>query len=216
MRVSVDEQLMEADSIFIGHFLESRSVLIEEEQIATQMVFKLTKEFGLNSDLFGLEEIFVHYPGGSWEGQTLAIEGVPSFNVGEKVVILARNIENRLWGLNLALGSFRVVNYGKETLLINGVFTDDPLVSQLLLEEFEGKVKSIKGMSLKTVQALPESILDQSNQGKKRSIASVVTPEENKLEEPARPTTFWLLAFLAISGAVTVHLMRTADNSRRK
>ena len=200
-RVSVEEQLDEADGIFIGHFLEQKSLVVEDGSIATQMTFRLSKEYGLDSQLFGLEEIFVHYPGGTWEGESLVVEGVPQFNSGERVVILAKNIDNRLWGLNLALGSYRVINYGNETLLVNGVFPNDPKVSQIKVSDFEHKVKRIKGLNLKVVKR-HELEKVQQNQGKNRSIASIAGPEENDLEESSRSETFWPLICLAVVGAI--------------
>lgn len=200
-RVSVEEQLDEADGIFIGHFLEQKSLVVEDGSIATQMTFRLSKEYGLDSQLFGLEEIFVHYPGGTWEGESLVVEGVPQFNSGERVVILAKNIDNRLWGLNLALGSYRVINYGNETLLVNGVFPNDPKVSQIKVSDFEHKVKRIKGLNLKVVKR-HELEKVQQNQGKNRSIASIAGPEENDLEESSRSETFWPLVCLAVVGAI--------------
>ncbi len=202
MRTSIDNQLKEADSVFIGHFLEQRSVQVEDGQVATQMVFKLSKEFGLNSELFGLEEILVHYPGGTWEGQTVAVDGVPTFSSGEKVVIMAKNIDNRLWGLNLALGSFKLINYGKETLLVNQVFPKDPKVSQIRLIDFEMKVKGVKGSSLKTVRSLENHEKAKKAQGKNRSIASIDESLDNSEEASSQSSTFWLLVSLGIAGAL--------------
>lgn len=201
LRVNVDQQIEQSDSIFIGHFLSQKSIRVEDGTLATQMTFQLTKEYGLNSELFGLEEILVHYPGGSLDDETVRIDGVPQFNVGEKVALLAKTIDNRLWGFNLALGSFRIINYGNETLLVNGVFPNDREVSQIKIDAFERKVKSIKGSSLKVVKSLDVPVRPAS-QGKNRSIASIESPEENELEESSRPNNFWLLAFLAIAGAV--------------
>lgn len=202
MKASVETQLKEADSVFIGHYLEQKSIRTEDGQIATQMVFKLSKEYGLNSDVFGLEEIFVHYPGGSLEGENVLVDGVPTFSSGEKVVIMARNIDNRLWGLNLALGSFKLINYGKETLLVNQVFPQDPQVSQIKLNDFEMKVKSIKGLNLKSVQSLDAPSKAQSSQGKNRSIASIDDSSENRDEPSSQSGTFWLLVSLACAGAL--------------
>ncbi|HLT22680.1 MAG TPA: hypothetical protein VKZ84_04525, partial [Bacteriovoracaceae bacterium] len=41
IRVSVEDQLKASDSIFIGHFLEQKSIVVEDGTIATQMTFKL-------------------------------------------------------------------------------------------------------------------------------------------------------------------------------
>lgn len=201
-RVSLDDQLKEADSIFVGHFLEERSVQVEDGSIATQMVFKLSQEFGLHSELLGLEEIYLHYPGGTWEGQRIVIDGIPRFSPGERVAILAHTIDNRLWGLNLALGSYKILNYGKETLLVNGVFPKDREIGQIKILDFERKVKKIKGSSLKVVKSQNSIEEKDKTKGKNRSIASIPGAEENTNEETSQPGPFWLLVFLASAGAL--------------
>lgn len=202
-RVSIPQQLAEADSVIIGHYLEEKSIQIEDGTIATQMVIKLSQEFGLNSELLGLEEVYLHYPGGSWNGERTFIEGTPRFIVGERVAILARHIDNRLWGLNLALGSFKVLSYGKETLLVNGVFPEDPELGQIAITDFENMVKEVKGSSLKWVKAHQSMNEKLTSKGKNRSIASIDTIEENESETSSQPGPFWLLVFLAVAGAFT-------------
>ncbi|HLT22024.1 MAG TPA: hypothetical protein VKZ84_01205, partial [Bacteriovoracaceae bacterium] len=116
---------------------------------------------------------------------------------------------NRFWGLNLAMGSYKIVNYGKETLLINNVFPNDPQNSQIALSDFEQKVKDIKGSSLRVVQSLELMEQNGSSEGKNRSIASIDSPEENELEQASRPGTFWLLVFLGLAGAITSYRVKS-------
>lgn len=60
----VDQQLRQADGVFIGHYLKKTFIELEDGSIATQMVFKMKKEVGLQSELLGMDEVFIHYPGG--------------------------------------------------------------------------------------------------------------------------------------------------------
>lgn len=206
--VSMEDQMGEADGIVLGHYLKSRSVRLDDGTIATQMIFKLKKEWGLQSELFGMDEIIVHYPGGSVGEETVRIQGVPRFMMGEKVVLFTKNVGGRFWGLNLGLGTFKVINYGTETLLINSIFPQDTKVSQVKLEDFERKVRRIKGSNLKIVMSpqyfedeegrIPASVED----GKKRAVASTPEAEDNKDEQPS-PSTFWLITLLALAGALS-------------
>lgn len=201
---SIDKQLKEADGVFIGHFLKSKSVTLEDGKIATQMIFRLTREHGLQSDVFGIDELIVHYPGGKIGDQVVRVHGVPSFVSGEKVALLIKNVDNRYWGLNLGLGSFKVVNYGKDTMLINSLFPHDPQVGQMPLSNFEDSLKNIKKSGLKVVETYiemenarsPASIL-----GKNRSIASNSEELENKEPRPLW-NSYWLVSILAILGGL--------------
>jgi hypothetical protein len=213
--VSIEDQMHEADGIVLGHYLKSRSVKLEDGIIATQMIFKLKKEWGLQSELFGMDEIIIHYPGGSIGEETVKIQGVPQFLMGEKVALFTKNVGGRFWGLNLGLGTFKVINYGTETLLINSIFPQNNNVSQVKLEDFEHKVRRIKGSNLKIVMS-PQYFEDEDGripasleEGKKRAVASTLEAEDNKDEQPSL-STFWLITLLALAGALS-RLLREKD-----
>lgn len=208
---SVDQQIKEADGVMIGHFLKQQTIKLDNGQLATQMVFKMNKEQGLQSELFGMDELIVHYPGGELDGMTVKVEGVPRFVPGEHVVLMIKNYQDRYWGLNLGFGTFKVVNYGKGPLLVNTIFPEDSRVGQISLNDFEKKVRFIKGGSLKVVHAplyqteednydsrAPASIEEE---GKNRAIASDTDQEEN-IQEQSQFNTLWLLGFLAMLGGI--------------
>lgn len=207
---SVDQQLKQADGIIIGHFLKSKSVELESGKLATQMIFKMKKEHGLQSEQFGMDEVIVHYPGGKMGDVRVEVQGVPKFVPGEKVVIFIKSVKSRYWGLNLGMGTYKVVNYGKENVMVNSLFPHDPKMGQVKLEEFEREVRIIKGEYLKIVRDIsyvPENI-DQKevrspasvSEGKMRAIASEKEEVDNN---PASSSlrTFWLVGILAFLGA---------------
>lgn len=210
-RQSVQQQIKEADGIVIGHYLRSKSVRLENGSIATQMIFKMNKEMGMQSEFFGIDEVIVHYPGGKLNGETVKVEGVPSFVPGEKVVLMIKSHKDRYWGMNLGFGTFKVINYGNETMILNTLFPSDRSVGQMKLEEFERSVKKIKLSSLRTVVVpayqseedrkdelrVPASIIEE---GKNRAIASKTEEQENT-KEPVFKTA-WLIVLLAGLGGL--------------
>lgn len=200
----VDRQLQEASGVLVGHFLKKKSVRLENGRIATQMVFKAQQEWGMNTDQFGMTEVIVHFPGGQIDEEHSQVQGVPTFVVGEKVAIMTKTFENRYWGLNLGLGTFKVVNYGKKTMLINSLFPEHPEVGQLRLEDFRALVRDIKGEGLKVVRTeVPSLVRAPASvpEGKNRSVASKDVEGENT-EEPSGPSTLWLAMILALAGGV--------------
>jgi len=217
---SMDEQISDADGIIMGHYLRSKSVQLEDGSLATQMIFKMNKEVGMQSELFGLDEIIIHYPGGTMGDQTVKVEGVPNFISGEKVVIMVKSSHDRFWGMNLGFGTFKVINYGKERMVVNTLFPNDRRVGQVNLEQFEKNVKRIKGSGLKVVRApeyptekhaverLPASEIEE--EGKNRAIASIDEAEENITGRPVFNTA-WLVFILAILGGL-FRLNRQKDN----
>lgn len=211
IQVPVEEQIQEADGLIQGHFLKKNSIKLENGMIATQMHFELKKEVGLNSDFFGLKEVIVHYPGGILEDESTRVEGVPEFVEGEKVLLLLKNKNNRFWGLNLSYGSFKVVNFGRSTMVMNYLFPEQANAGQLKLEHFERIVRDIKGSSFKVVQnqtQVEEKVAESS--GQNRSIASIEEQGENKESRPERPV-FWLIAFLSLMGGLYRWSQRQAN-----
>ena len=212
----ISQQIKEADGIIIGLFLKSKSVKLESGTIVTQMVFKMNKEFGMQSDLFGMDEVIIHYPGGTVGAESIRIEGVPEFVPGEKIALMVKSVQDRYWGMNLGFGSFKVLRYGRETLLINYVFPGDPKVSQMKLEDFEKTVKLIKGRSLRVVLS-PDFSADKKvvaprvpaskEAVKARSTASHSFEEKDREEASAMETdnnisVLWLIGLLSLMGGV--------------
>ena len=207
----ISQQIQESDGIVVGHYLRKKSIRMEDGTIATQMIFKMNKEIGMQSDLFKMDEIIVHYPGGKIKDEIVKVEGVPSFSPGESVIVMIKSHQDRFWGMNLGFGTFKIVNYGKETMVVNNLFPEDPTAGQIQLEAFEKRVREIKGEALKVVKSevqSPEELVGQQSrrpasiqeEGKNRAIASHDVQEEN--EDGLRLSSLWLLLTLALMGGI--------------
>ena len=205
---SVDKQLKSSDGVFIGHYLKKKYIELEDGSIATQMVFKMKKEYGLQSQLLGMDEVLIHYPGGRWEDKIVVVDGLPEFIPGEQVVIFTKSVNNRYWGLNLGMGTYKVVRYGSDPMMVNTIFPHEPSMGQIRLDEFEKKVREIKGGSMKIV-SLPQYPIERDREdrqpashpeGKNRTVAGDSEEEENKAAENGFHP-MWLLAFLGVMGA---------------
>lgn len=209
----IEQQIKKSDGVFQGHYLSSKTIRLEDGKLATQMIFKMNREQGLQSDFFGMDEVIVHYPGGSLEGQTVRVDGVPKFTEGEKVVLFIKSVQNRYWGMNLGFGSFKVVNYGNEVMLMNYIHPHHPQIGQVKLQYFEQSLKKIKGSGLKTVHLpeypsendkekvnrMPSSI---SEEGQNRAIASKTEQSDNREGDQASTNIYWLMAALGFLGGV--------------
>jgi hypothetical protein len=205
----VEQQIKESDGIVIGHYLRKKSIKLDDGTLATQMIIKMNKEVGMQSDLFGMDEIIVHYPGGKIGDRHVQVEGVPEFVPGENVVLMIKSYQDRYWGMNLGFGTFKLINYGHDKLIVNSIFPGDRNVGQMKLEEFETKVKLIKGSGLRVVMATsypsesddaPERAPASVREGKNRAIASNSEQEENR--EGQSMNTMWLVLILAGMGGL--------------
>lgn len=205
----IEQQIRESDGVFQGNFLRSKTVELENGSLATQMIFKMTKETGLQSDFFGLDEVIIHYPGGSLGDRHVKVDGLPEFVPGEKVVLFIKNVENRYWGMNLGFGTFKVINYGNEVMLVNFIYPHHPQIGQVNYQYFERALKKIKGSSFKTVQTLqyptaPQQLKPQrlpASERQNRTLASNSEQLDNEGDRPYFPM-FWLIFFLGLTGGL--------------
>jgi hypothetical protein len=216
----VEQQVKEADGIVVGHFLRKKYVKLDGGGTATQMIFKIKQESGMQSDLFGMDEIIIHYPGGKLGEEVVKVEGVPEFVVGENVVVMIKSYKDRYWGMNLGFGTFKVVNYGNNRMIINTLFPEDRRVGQMKYDDFEKTVKAIRGSSLKIVTSqINPSEMDNGllnrvpasvPEGKNRAIASQSEEVENNISHGVN--TLWLVFILAMMGGIFRFLRQKEAN----
>ncbi len=210
----LESQITEADGLLVGQFLKQEAVEFENGTIATKMYFKVDKEHGLQTDVFGTDEVIVHYPGGMLAERGVKVDGVPSFMSGTPVVLMVKNIENRFWGMNLALGTFHIVKYGDEKYLINKVFPTHAGLGQTKYGDFEKLVRKIKGENLKIVHSREQfedseisrsiaSVTESEEVGNFRKVASETEKADNVEESSPMGQIWWLVGFLAFLGAVS-------------
>ena len=207
----VDQLIKEADGIIIGHYLRSKHVRLEDGSLATQVIFKMNLEYGIQSEFFGMEDVIVHYPGRKLVGEDAKIEGTPDFITGESVVLMIKNGHERFWGLSGGLGTYKLINYGKNKVLINSIFPDHSELGQIKLEEFEKLVREIKGTGLKLVYSLDH--LEEISLKKRERLpashssedSSIVASGQKMKEENMASTgtnNLWLLVTLACMGGL--------------
>jgi hypothetical protein len=209
--IPFDQQIKEADGIIVGHYLRRKSIQLEDGSIATQMIFKMNLEYGVQSEFFGMEEVIVHFPGGTFNGRNVKVETTPDFVSGENVVLMIKNSFDRFWALNNGIGAFRLINYGKNKVLINSIYPDNGEFGQVKIDDFEKSVREIKGTGLKMVHSL-EQLEEESLKKRDRIPASgtskgpLLVVSGQKTEEEKIMTTgissLWLLMILASMGGL--------------
>lgn len=169
----------QAEGILIGTFLKEKVSVLENGEEATQMMIKIDEELGLQSENFGMDEVIVHYPN----------KHKPSFIPGERIAVLLKSVDNRFWGLDPEVNSFKIVHYDGVPLLIN------PQKKQISLTRFEESVKLAKGKSLNVVRTFQPEF--EGSPG--RTPASAASSEDDP--EESFPT-IWLVITLAFLGAL--------------
>jgi hypothetical protein len=211
--VPIEKLIERSDAIVVADYLGSKSIVLEDGMIATESRFRLDTEMGLAALEHGYRDILVYHPGGLANGVGQQVEGVPKFVIGEKNVLLLKSLEDgRLWIQGLAMGTFKMVRIGDDTLIINPIFPGDHRLSMIKFETFRLKVDFIKKQPLRAVDS-DKYVLEMEKTrnfvprpasratGKSRSVASLEASRENE-REPNVMDSFWLITMLSTLGVL--------------
>jgi hypothetical protein len=211
--VSLEKLLNSSDVIVVGDFLRSKSVIMEDGLVATEALFKVEKESGLDAEDFGLSEIKVYYPGGVGANVGTRVEGAPEFVAGEKnIVLLKQHDDGRLWVQSMALGTFKLVKIGTKTLAVNSVFPHHSELSNLEFHQFQKTVNKLKSKPLKDV--LSDKYFSELKKSQSRHYSSSSTVSGNSRAIASKPVLsdnnqesqtlghVWLLGILALMGVL--------------
>jgi len=208
--VPLEKMLAPANAIVVADFMDSHAIELEDGTIATEARFRLEKEWGIEAEEYGISEIKVFFPGGEINGKGLHVEGAPRFVSGEKnILLLSQQDDGRFWVQGLAMGTFKVVRAGQETLIINSIFPNNTEISQITLDAFLRKVAAVKSSPVKEIASdkyARELVKSQqvTKGGPGRSIAST---EEAK-HEPNVLDSFWLVTMLTVMGVCVAWKVR--------
>lgn len=208
--IPLEKLAQSADAVVIGDFLQSKTIVLEDGLVATEALFKIEKELGVDAEEFGVTEVKVYYPGGKTKDAALTVEGAPQFVPGEKrALLLTQHTDDRLWIQGMALGTFKVVKIGQKTLVVNSVFPTYSELSNIEISQFQRKISTIKDRPFKEVfvdkyynefKKSKTRFVSQKD-GNSRSIASNVDSPENSNTSQTM-SSFWLLALLGVMGVL--------------
>lgn len=207
--VPIKKQVLESSGIVKGAVVTVNAEEDEKGRIITRVFLRADKWIGVKPISNHLE---IFYPGGQLGDRVQLVHGTPKFNEGEKVVLLLKENNEKLWIQNLALGKFMIKKYGTLDVLINSVFPNNPKVGQIPLSSFYELATNIKKKEFKErfkdKYELQKKKYAYQNIGKSgRSIAFV-----GKVEEAEEHFNIsWLIALFGLLGGVFTFIRRKQD-----
>ena len=200
--VSLKTQLEQSDAIVKG-VVNSQS---HEEHpvfgIMTKVEIIPEQYFGVVS---GEDSIYVYYPGGKSDSHNIQIAGSPVLTVGEKVVVLLNEQDERLWISNLGLGKYSVKRIGNKEIMVNQIFPEHPEFGHVSVKRFTRLAEWIK--KAKFVEASKSRLdyqyemerMKKKNKTEGRSIASA---GESREQSEGKLHIIWLVILLGGLGAL--------------
>lgn len=194
--ISIKKQIYEADGIIYGTVVELSSEANPEVSVVTKVKVKLDKWVDINPN----DKFFeVYFPGGMISEKTVVIDGAPTFNLEEKVVLfLGKDDQDKYWIKNLGLGKYTEKRLGNSQVLVNQIFPNHPDIGQISSKIFFELAQRLKDKNfderLKDKYEHNDKVLITSVEEKKgRSIASV---HEDQIKTAHWLKVTWLLIIL--------------------
>lgn len=99
--------------------------------VATEYRFKVLEPTNLDVDELDEGKLILTLPGGSFDGITTVVDGSPIFNPGEKIFLLLKKVEGKIYLSNFTLGKFNIQKIDGEEYYVNEVFPNMPNVGRI-------------------------------------------------------------------------------------
>lgn len=126
VQLPIEKQIDEADFAVEATLRSSKVYKNLSGAITTDFFFVVNESFG-----FPDGELHLEIPIGTFEGVTTMIEGAPSFLENEKVFLLLKKVEGKIYLSNFTMGEYRIVNIYGQAFYRSEVFSLDPRIGMI-------------------------------------------------------------------------------------
>ena len=147
--------------------------------IATEYNFQIVESFNFNPSEKENGLVKFSLPGGTIDGVTAMVDGAPNFKPGEKIFLLLKRVNNKIYLSNFTLGKFNIEKIDGEEYYVNEVFPKVPNVGRIkkttminLMKNKWKMVDEIKNSKLQDKSGSPDTVV-------------VTTPEVKKERKPS-------------------------------
>ena len=120
--VSFEEQQKEADGFITGKVKSIEYLEGREFKILTKV-------------RIGESDIFI--PGGKYKNTIVKVHGAPEFHIGSRVGVFVKKNQDRLWLMNLSLGTFDEIEVNDKYFYRNRAYPEQMEVSKRKIESVQ-------------------------------------------------------------------------------
>lgn len=197
--VTMENQLLEADAVLHGIFQKSSSKKMPDNFIVTSHYFHLLEVAGINqNEIFNLDNFEVYTPGGTYNGRSVNVSGVPSFKKGEEVILL---LKKNMYGWtiqNFALGKYNIEWVQDKKVLKSAVFPRHPRLGSISLDYFKSLVINELGQAM--IKPSLDRYVDHGKNSLDKNNRQPASIKEKK--KTAQSDLMWLGLLLGLLGSI--------------
>lgn len=188
---SLDSLIKDTDSL-------AEVVLIRKEpfksnlgMIHTKYIFEVIESYNLEDKLNSTNLIEVEMIGGSLNGYTTIIDGAPTFEHGEKALILLKFINEKTYISNLSLGKFHIIQDSGKTFYKSSIVPSHHEIGMI------EKTKMLESFNMKVRDQIKVKLDETKNTAVVERVTSKVNPvhDRNPAQEQVTRSP-WLLSSL--------------------
>jgi hypothetical protein len=220
-----EKQVMDSYGVIRGTFSGLNYKKLSSGEVVTQASFQVKESAGLKpNEVVNKNDFKIIYPGGKWQGVVYQVQGAPTFEPGEDVVLLLSKGEHGFSVKSLALGKYNVRRKNSKFFLTSSVFSKHPKLGKIKYKDFEeivshrfgSRPQNIKDdrfvykAPIAPVQRKAFASLNRKKQGRK--IASV---EEVKTS-PTKEASFNILWLVFLFGFMGTYSLKKLAKKRKR
>ncbi len=147
--IPLEHQLKEANGVIHGIFLGSVYKKLPNGEVVTEHTFKLINRAGISAGQIINEHNFkVLSPGGTWQGLVYHVEGSPTFDKGEEVILLLQKGKYGMEVYGLGMGKYKIKREDRETIIYSTIFPSHKKLGKIRVRDFNLALKKVYGESL--------------------------------------------------------------------
>lgn len=119
--ISIKAQVDEADFAAEVTLLDKKVYLDGNGLIVSSYNFSVNEGYGLSDKIINLE-----IPGGTLNGVTSEIDSAPQFKKNEKIFLLLKKVESKLYLSNFSLGEYKIIKKNNKEYYQSVIYLNDP------------------------------------------------------------------------------------------
>lgn len=139
--LSFERQIEEATSAAEVKLSSSRIFKNSAGAIMTEYSFEILESYNLSVEELEKGRLKLTMPGGTLDGLTSMIDGAPEFKQGEKIFLLLKQIESRLYLSNFTLGKYKIQTFEGKDYYVSEVFPLDQNIGRIAKEKMIELIK---------------------------------------------------------------------------
>ena len=209
--IPIESQIQESNAVIYAEYIGKSYKKIVNDQIVTELSFKLIKSAGLNKrELINQNSFKVIHSGGVWQDYVYDVSGTPKFKKKERAILLLKRINKGFWIYNLAMGKYNLVKEEDGKYVKSSIYPNHPKLGTIKYSKFNNVVEKKFGQGLEESKINKHVYIKNKSKITKNSSSRKPAAEEfEKLDsQESKINIFWLIFSFVLLGVFSTYMVK--------